>query len=75
MIVQLRSFKCPMFIGQQPVFLPFLTILQSLHKFHPDIIFMDISSSMNWIGYLYSFFFHIPTKPTPAQQTAVIGQN
>lgn len=74
-IVQLRSFKCPLFIGQQPAFLPFPTIFQSLHRFHPDILYMDTSSSMNWIGYVYSFFSHIPTKSTPGTQVKVVGQN
>ena len=67
-IVQLRSFKCPWFVGQQPVFLPFPMILRSLYQFGPDIIYMDTASSMNWIGHVYSFFSHIPVKPTPQQQ-------
>jgi hypothetical protein len=70
-IVQLRSFKCPLYIGQQPVFLPFPTILQTLYRFQPDIVYMDMASSVNWIGYLYSFFFHIPTKSTPQGQIKV----
>lgn len=64
-IVQLCSFKCPMFICQQPVFLPFPIILQSLYRFQPDIIYMDAASSMNWIGHVYSLFLHIPTRSTP----------
>jgi hypothetical protein len=67
-IVELRSFKCNAFIGQQPVLLPFPTILQSLYRFRPDIIYMDIAGSMNWIGFLYSFFSHVPTRPTPQGQ-------
>jgi len=64
-ILQLRSFRCPLFIDKQPVILPFPIILQSLYKFHPDIIYMDTANSMNWIGHVYSFFSHIPVKPTP----------
>jgi len=64
-IVQLRSFKCPWFVGQHPVFLPFPIILQSLYQFRPDVIYMDTANSMNWIGYIYSLFSHIPTKPAP----------
>jgi hypothetical protein len=63
-IIQLRSYKCPLYVGQQPVFLPFLIILQSLYRFRPDIIFMDITNFMNWIGYVYSFFSNTPTKST-----------
>jgi len=74
-IVQLRSFKCPLFFGQQPVFLPSLLILQSLRQFSPDIIYMDTASSMNWIGYIYSLFWHIPTKPTPQEQIKFADQN
>lgn len=74
-IVQLRSVKCPLFIGQQPVFLPFPIILQSLYRFRPDIIYMDVTSSMNWIGHVYSFFSHIPTKSTPQGQIKVDEQN
>jgi len=74
-IIQLRSFKCPLFIGQQPVFLPVPMILQSLSRFRPDIIYMDTASSMNWIGHVYSFFSHIPTKSTPQQQIKVTEQN
>ena len=74
-IVQLRSFKCPRFIRQQPVFLPFPIILQSLCKFQPDIIYMDIPDPMNWIGYLYSFFFHVPVRSTPGGQIKIIEQN
>ena len=68
-IVQLNSFKCPLFIGERPLFLPFPIILKTLHGFRPDIIYLDSASSMNWIGYLYSFFSNIPTKPTPKHQT------
>lgn len=64
-IVQLRSFKCPLFLGHQPVLLPFPTILQMLYRFRPDIIYMDAVSSMNWIGHVYSLFLHIPTRSTP----------
>lgn len=74
-IVQLRSFKCPLLIGQQPVFLPFPVILQSLYRFHPDIIYMDTANSMNWIGHVDSFFFHVPTRPTPVRPMKVVEQN
>lgn len=74
-IVQLCSFKCPMFIGQQPVFIPFPIILQSLYRFRPDIIYMDAASSMNWIGYVYSLFSHIPTRSTPQRQVGATEQN
>lgn len=67
-IVQLRSFRCPFFIGQQPVFLPFPIILKTLYGFQPDVIYMDTACSMNWIGHVYSFFLHIPTRSTPLQQ-------
>jgi len=67
-IVQLRSFKCPLYIGQQPVFLPFTIILQTLHNFHPDVLYMDRANSMNWIGSVYSFFSHIPLKSTPQRE-------
>jgi hypothetical protein len=67
-IVQLRSFKCPFFVGHQPVLLPFPKILQSLYRFRPDIIYMDAACSMNWIGYVYSLFSHIPTRSTPQRQ-------
>ena len=67
-IVQLHSFKCPLFIGQQPVLMPFPIILKTLYNFRPDIIYMYKASPMNWIGYVYSFFLNIPTKPTPTQQ-------
>ncbi|HSG45913.1 MAG TPA: hypothetical protein VLA72_22460 [Anaerolineales bacterium] len=67
-IVQLNSFKCPFFIGEQPLFLPFPIILKTLYNFRPDIIYMDRASSMNWIGHVYSFFLNIPTKPTPTHQ-------
>ena len=63
-IVQLRSLKCRLFIRQQPLFLPFAVILQSLYGFRPDIIYLDSSNSINWAGYVYSFFLHIPTKLT-----------
>lgn len=74
-IVQLRSFKCPLFIGQQPVFLPFPMILQSLYRFRPDIIYMDTANSMNWLGHMYSFFLHIPTRSTPQQHIKITEQN
>jgi len=67
-IVQLNSFKCPLYLGGQPLFLPFPIILKTLSGFRPDIIYMDSASSMNWIGYVYSFFSDIPTRPTPTQQ-------
>lgn len=74
-IVQLRSFKSLLFMGQQPVFLPIPRILQTLHGFRPDIIYMDMTSSMNWIGHVYSFFSHIPTKRTPQSQVRATEQN
>lgn len=74
-IVQLRSFKCPVFIGQQPVFLPFTVILKTLYGFRPDILFIDAASPVNWIGYLYSFFSHISIQSTPQGQIKVAGQN
>ena len=74
-IVQLRSFKSPWFIRQQPVFLPFPIILQCLYKFQPDIIYMDIHDPMNRIGYLYSFLFHVPVRSTPGGQIKIIEQN
>jgi hypothetical protein len=46
-ILQLRSFKCPLFIGQQPLFLPFPIIFQALYNFQPDILYMDKTNSMN----------------------------
>ena len=61
-ILQLYALKCRFFIGQQPVFLPFPTILQSLFRFRPNIIFLDTANLINWIGYVYSFFSNIPTK-------------
>lgn len=64
-VVRLRSFKCPLFLGHQPVLLPFQTILQMLYKFQPDVIYMDVASSMNWMGHVYSLFLHIPTRSTP----------
>ena len=67
-IIQLRSFRCPLFIGKQPVYLPFPIILKTLYGFQPDIIYMDMASSMNWIGHVYSFFLRIPTRSTPLQQ-------
>jgi len=74
-IVQLRSFKCPLFIGQQPVFLPFPIILQALYNFRPDILYMDRANSMNWIGSVYSLFSHIPTKSTPQHEMEITEQN
>jgi hypothetical protein len=56
------------------MFLPFPMILQSLYQFRPDIIYMDAASSMNWIGYVYSFISHIPTKPTPQAQIKFADQ-
>jgi hypothetical protein len=74
-VLQLRSLKCPLFICQQPVFLPLSTILQSLYRFQPDLLYMDIASSMNWIGYVYSFLFHVPTRSTPQPQIKVVEQS
>lgn len=74
-IVQLRSFKCPLFIGRQPVCLPILAILQSLYTFRPDVIYMDMANSMNWIGHVYAFFAHVPVKPTPQLQVQVTEGN
>ena len=74
-VLQLRSLKCPVFIRQQPIFLPFLTILQSLYRFQPDILYMDVTSSMNWIGYVYAFIFRIPTRSTPQPQIKAVEQN
>ena len=74
-VLQLCSFKCPLFIRQQPVFLPFPTILDSLYRFRPDILFMDVDSTINWIGYVYSFFFNVPIRPTPRPQVKVVEQN
>lgn len=73
-IVQLRSFRCPLFIGQQPVFPPFSSILQFLHRFRPDVLYMDMAGSVNWIGRVYSFLSHIPTKPTPQGQIRTAEQ-
>ena len=64
-ILQLRSFKCPLFFGQQPVFLPFPNIFQTLYNFQPDILYMDKINSMNWIGFVYSIFSHTPVRSTP----------
>ena len=73
-IVQLRSFKCPLFIGQQPVLMPFPVILKTLYNFQPDILYMDRANSMNWIGSVYSFFSHIPTKSTPQHTMEITKQ-
>lgn len=67
-IVQLRSVKCPLFLGHQPVLLPLSNILGSLYRFRPDVIYMDAACSMNWIGYVYSLFSHIPTRSTPLRR-------
>lgn len=74
-VLQLRSLRCPLFIRQQPVFLPFPTILLSLCRFQPNLLYMDPASSMNWIGIVYSFLFHIPTRSTPQPQIKVVEQN
>lgn len=70
-ILQLRSFKCPLIFGQQPVFLPFPNIFQSLYNFQPDILYMDKINSMNWIGFVYSFFSHTPVRSTPQHQMKI----
>lgn len=74
-IVQLCSFKCPLFIGQQPIFPPFPIILQSLYRFQPDIIYLDTANSMNWIGHVYSLFSRIPIRSTPQRHRKVTEQN
>ena len=74
-VIQLRSFRCSLFVGKQPIVLPFPIILQSLYKFHPDIIYMDMANSMNWIGHVYSFFSHVPIRSTPQQQIEITKQN